>query len=369
MSHPLADWHERRGGHLVPVPGSAIDDANPAVRPQQWVASYPGTTPSEPFDPQHHVALVDRSWTGRLELVGEDRHRFLNGLVTCDTSEQALPAGAVRYGYFTDGRGRVMADTLVLSLLDRIWLELPAGRQKLVRQHLEKYIVADRVDVRPLGDFVSLALVGSRVCERVRQAYGLEADALTAAGTVRLGTTELFVHPHPRLGVPAVQIWVSSGIAEPVVEDLQAGLDLSPIGNADLEPFRVCEGVPFWGVDFDEGNLPGELAVEGAVDYDKGCYLGQEVVARMHYRGRPAQELRRVHGQGPPPEAGAELVAAAAGETAPGRPGRIKSAVADPRDPAAWAGLAMLPKALLDEETLTLEGRPVRVVARPSAVR
>ena len=93
------------------------------------------------------TALLDRSSAARLELRGADRQRFLNGLVTCDT--KTLKPGHGVYGFFTDGKGRVLADVVVLALEDRLWLELPAGQGDAIARHLQKYIIADRVDVEP----------------------------------------------------------------------------------------------------------------------------------------------------------------------------------------------------------------------------
>ena len=95
---------------------------------------------------RERCGLVDRSWVSRLELCGADRARFLNGLVTSDVEN--LEPGTGIYGFFTDLKGRVMADVWVMALEDRFWLELPSGTRDQIRAHLEKYVVADRVEVQ-----------------------------------------------------------------------------------------------------------------------------------------------------------------------------------------------------------------------------
>ena len=360
MSSALEQLHQTLGGRRTTV--------RAAVSGPSWIADY-GVVGERAFDREAEIGLVDRSWAGRLELVGEDRFRFLNGLVTCDVSAERLPAGSVRYGFLTEGKGRILSDLQLVALEDRLWLELPAGRAAAVREHLEKYIVADRVDVRPLADFALLALVGPSVWDRLAERYGIDASAAQRAQRVGLAGTDVLMHSHPRLGIEAAQLWVSSGIAAPLAEDLLEGLAARPLGNDVLEELRVAAGIPAWGVDFDERHLPGEVAVAGAVDWDKGCYLGQEIVARMHYRGAPARQLRIVSGEGSAPENGAALLHGGASAEAEKTVGALASVLAaappDTEEPR-WSGLAMLRRAVLEEEEFRLaDGRAVRLVGEP----
>lgn len=311
----LDRWHRDHGAEM-----RTLRDREVAWR---YVAT--ATTSREPVSVSdllrgERLGLLDRSGCGRLELIGEDRERFLSGLVTCRVA--GLGAGECTYGYFTEGKGRILSDVLVIALEDRLWLELPSPTEaNEIRAHLEKYIVADRVEVLPLGDFVQLALVGAGTHHALRSASELSApgsdvdvardhDAtLGDGGVVRLGKTQLFVHRHPRLGTTAVQFWVSSGIASDVADDLLEHFAAQLIGHETAERVRLIAGVPRYGADFDSSNLPGEVAVRGAVDFEKGCYLGQEIVARMHYRGQPARQLRRLRARGTGPEV-EELIAA-----------------------------------------------------------
>src|SRR5512147_1809352 len=88
-------------------------------------------------------AFVDRSSTGRLEIVGADRHRFLNAYVTCDVKSLAPGEGA--YGFFTNPQGRILSDAVVLAHEDRLWIEVAPGQEEAMAHHLRKYILSDRV--------------------------------------------------------------------------------------------------------------------------------------------------------------------------------------------------------------------------------
>jgi folate-binding protein YgfZ len=273
------------------------------------------------------------------------------------------------YGYFTNGKGRILSDGLVLALPDRIWIEIPAGCAQAVKDHLVKYIVADRVEVRSLGDFVQVALMGSPLEALWSEVFSQELP--TGNQVVVLGRTQLFVHRHPLLGVPAVQFWVSSGIAEPVLEDLLATCHAVLAGWRELEQQRIAAGVPRFGRDFDATHLPAEVAMAGAVAFDKGCYLGQEIVARLHYRGQAAREIRRLTWSDGPdaidPGTTPELAVFGLGDRS------TDTAVVAPEvgRVTSWCtlaggesrALAMLRRSELDAPKVLVEGLPSRITA------
>src|SRR6185295_10604111 len=134
---PLARFHERLGaafaaeaGVLVPARYGPVAEEYRALR--------------------EGCGLADRSWTGRLEVLGADRLRFLNAYVTCDVKSLAPGEGA--YGFLTNPQGRILSDLVVLVREDRLWLEIPPGREEAIASHLGKYVLADRVEVHGLAE-------------------------------------------------------------------------------------------------------------------------------------------------------------------------------------------------------------------------
>ena len=237
--------------------------------------------------------LLDRSGAGRLELLGADRQRFLNAYVTCDV--KALPPGQGAYGFFTSPQGRILSDVVVLAHEDRLWLEVAPGREGLLAEHLKKYILADRVEVRTLDDMVPLSLIGPRAGEVLLEGNpGVELPpGLWQHARVSVRGTEVTLVRSGRLGAEAYTLWVSASIASHLAEDLLADPEVKPAGLEAWEILRTEAGVPRFGMDFGEENFPQETgAAEEAVSYTKGCYLGQEVVARIHYRGGVQKILR-----------------------------------------------------------------------------
>ncbi|MCP4662745.1 MAG: hypothetical protein GY856_45710 [bacterium] len=268
--------------------------------------------------------LIDRSQVARLELRGADRVRFLNGFVTCDVESPAPGHGV--YGFLTEIKGRVIADLVVLVLEDRLWLELPEGTGEEIAAHLRKHVIADQVEIRTLDDMIPLTLIGPRatgvlgdveppicpppgeppICPPPGEppicpppGEPLPEETFRHRRVSILGHQVRLVR-EPELGVPVWTLWASASIAAALSEALferGEGYGLRAVGRRAFEILRVEAGRPLFGQDFGAENFPQEIAanrpgMEEAVSYTKGCYLGQEVVARIHHRGGVQRVLR-----------------------------------------------------------------------------
>ena len=290
---PLARFHERLGAAFEAVDGVLVPARYRSVA-EEYRALREG------------CGLTDRSWTGRLEILGADRHRFLNAYVTCDV--QTLEPGEGAYGFLTNPQGRILADVVVLAHEDRLWLQLPPGREEAMANHLRKYILADRVEVRGLPDMLPWSLVGPRTAE------ALGAAGLPPPGDWRhvrsmVHGTEVELQRTGRLGAEAYTLWVSASIARHLAAQLLENPAVTLAGFEAMEILRAEAGIPRCGQDFGPENFPQETGAEEAVSFTKGCYLGQEVVARIHYRGGVQKALRGLDfDSGAAPRPGARLL-------------------------------------------------------------
>ena len=274
---PLARLHEHLGAVLAPIDGGAS-------APLRY-----GAVTEEHRTLREGCGLADRSWMGRLEILGADRHRFLNGYVTCDV--KSLAPGEGTYGFVTNHQGRILSDLIVLAHEDRLWLLLPPGQEEPVAKHLRKYVLADRVEVLPLEDMLPISLIGPRAAEALGGAE-LPPPGDWRHVRSRIQGTEVALQRSGRLGAAAYTLWVSASIAAHLVEGLLENPTVRPVGFEALEILRTEAGIPRFGRDFGAENFPQETGAEEAVSYTKGCYLGQEVVARIHYRGGVQKTLR-----------------------------------------------------------------------------
>ncbi len=257
--------------------------------------------------------LVDRLWVEHLELTGEDRRRFLNGMVTGDT--RALEAGEGRFVFFTSAQGRILAEARVSALAESLLLELPGGCAEPIAEHLSRYIVADRVELLPRPDLRALTLVGPgawAVAGRLAPGADEPADRWYSLGAEWEGGA-LVLAREERLGGPAITVRVAEEAAQAVAERLLEELDgaaARPAGFTTAEALRVEAGLARYGPDFGDDRFPQEVGETDALDFEKGCYLGQEVVARIHYRGKVNHRLcglRLGGGELPPPGSVVEL--------------------------------------------------------------
>lgn len=231
------------------------------------------------------VAVVTAWPSDELEVSGDDRCRFLNGLVTCDLRQ--LAPGKGRYGFITTVKGRVMSDVIAVALEDRFLLVLPTGSAAQVQDHIERYKVADRVTVSAARAHSRAFLAGPEAGATLREIVGDVPDVWGG----RCGPGWWIVGD-PRLGVPGWRI----GTERPEGAEVSLALDAADLVSAGAEAttaVRVERGFARFAIDFDHRSVPQETGLEGlAVSYDKGCYLGQEVVARIHYRGSPSGRLK-----------------------------------------------------------------------------
>lgn len=239
-----------------------------------------------------------------IDLSGADRVRFLHGLVTADVKALGAAGGEGKsasdgapasvkvlpsvYGYVTARDGRIISDLLIVAAADCLRLVLPARTRDTVAGHLRGYVIADRVEIGERADLVVFGLPDEK-----------GAAAALAAGDWTFPGVTVDVVSGDLAGAPGALLVVAAAAVEVVTAGLiERGVAVG--SAADHLAWRVAHGVPACGVDFgrgtagpdDPGHFPQEVGVADAVSYTKGCYLGQEVVARIHYRGGVKRGLR-----------------------------------------------------------------------------
>lgn len=237
-----------------------------------------------------------------LVLTGADRVRFLNGQVTCDIKQ---PAPALAHGYFTTGKGRVESAVTVQIDHEELRLLLPAGQGQPMLDRLRKYLIADRVELSLRGGvgFYVLGEPGMELLDPLGIAlpkepwrwvlYELQYQMQTLTRLPNLGIGR---------DIPCVILVAENAQLN---ADTLAQTGMLDAGEAAYHQLRIEAGVAEFGSDYGTENFPQEVGDPDAVSYTKGCYLGQEVVARIHYRGGVQRRLRglRIMAERPLPPA------------------------------------------------------------------
>jgi folate-binding protein YgfZ len=229
--------------------------------------------------------LLDRSERGKLALTGAEAKAFLNGQVTNEV--EALDSGQGIYAAFLSPKGKMLGDLRILDLGDELWLDTERTTLQELFNMIRRYRIGYEVELhkRTLERGL-LSLIGPDA-RAVARADGLPPDehANVAAEVegiaVRLVATDA-----------GVDLISDSGATEALAAALRAR-GAASVDEAAAEVLRVEAGRPRYGIDLDDSVIPQEAGLnERAVSFTKGCYVGQETVARLHWKGKPNRHLR-----------------------------------------------------------------------------
>ncbi len=282
IADPLHDLHEQAEAEFQPYADGQI--VSTFGEPQAEYAAL-----------RKGAGLMDLPQRGVLELTGRDRLPFLNNLVTNQTFDKAtktgLAAGSGVYAFLLQAKnGRIVADLNVLELGDRTLIELDGRLAAAVAVALEKYRFAEQVTITDrTGQLHELAVHGPRAKIALRELPPLEP---MACATVDLYGTPVVVWRDDPTGSVGHHLIVPADAARLVWMNTIAR-HVRPVGWAAFNAARVEAGRPLFGIDFDDTALPAETGplLGRAVSFTKGCYPGQEIVARMHARRQASKRI------------------------------------------------------------------------------
>jgi folate-binding protein YgfZ len=298
-----------------------------------------------------------------LAVRGEDRASFLQGMLSNDVA--SLGPGRGAYALLLTEQGRVVGDLRVLALADELVLDVARDRAGAVRRALERFVVADDVEVEDRPE-VAVALRGPRAGEVVSRVFGIDGGALPECGHAAAeGGTSRRIARIRDVGVDGFFLWLATADAAGAVAAILAAGGCEAPREA-VEVLRVQGGWAREGVDFDERTLAPEVpSLARSISFRKGCYLGQEVVERVAARGHVNWLVMRLEGEGssaPPRGATVEHQGADVG--------RVTSSAVDDGRIAALARIRREASAVGTPVTVTLADGDValRVAETPAAL-
>jgi folate-binding protein YgfZ len=240
------------------------------------------------LDAQYRVmrkgaGLLERSGLGKLLVRGGDAAEFLQGQLTNEV--EALGEGQGAYAALLDRKGHIQADLRLLRLADGFWLDTEAAALAPLRKHLETYKIGREVEVLDrTAEEAIVSVIGPQAWAVAGADPGEEYAHLEATpGGVRCRVVAT------DLGVDCILPAPDSAALTGALLDAGA----ARVSEAAAEILRVERGRPRFGTEMGPEAMPAEAGiVERAISFTKGCYIGQEPVARLHYRGRPNRHLR-----------------------------------------------------------------------------
>lgn len=252
-------------------------------------------TPTVSLDGQYRAlreeaGLLERPGRAILEIRGSEAAEMLQGQLTNDI--EALSPGEGCYAALLDRKGKMRSDMRVLAAApELVLLDCPEGPADDVEAHMQMYKVGRDVEVARSEQQAVISLIGPGTArllgDRPLGPEHAHREIEVAGAEARLVSTDL-----------GADLIVAAADAEAAVAELlERGAE--PVGAEAAEIVRVESGRPLFGAEMGSDTIPQEAGLnERAVSFEKGCYIGQETVARLHYRGKPNRHLRRLVGGG-----------------------------------------------------------------------
>jgi len=295
---PLADDHQARRATLAAYHGAEV--------PLRF-----GDAGAEHEAVRAAVGLFDFSFRSKFTLRGEHRVRFLHRIVSNDVKN--LSTGQGTYATLLSAQGRILVDLRIYADEDRLWVDTDADLAEKAIINLKRYIVGDHVEIEP-SELSAVAIQGPQSWKALQEFFGsnlaplereMDHSAIDYGGrharVVRLSST----------GEEGYEVWLEAGTLR---RFWRAALDenqASACGTQALESLRIEAGIPRYGQDLAEDTLPLEAGLLNALSFDKGCYIGQEIVERARSRGHVNWKLRglRLEAGAPVPRPGESLTA------------------------------------------------------------
>jgi folate-binding protein YgfZ len=267
------------------------------------------------------AGVIDLSFRSRICLTGADRVRFLHGQVTNDIKKLRIGEGC--YAAITTAKGKMESDLNIFALADELLLDFEPGLTEKISVRLEKFIVADDVQIVDAAPHYGLLSVqGPKAAEAVRALNLFPEFPTQHLGSIKISDAtlgEIYLVNNARLDIcrsRGDEAQIEKKSETPHVVSYNFGFDLfvpnnslgavadkliaaakqiggRAVGWTAFETARIEAGIPRFGADMDETNLPLECGIERrAIVYNKGCYIGQEVINRIHSVGHVNKELR-----------------------------------------------------------------------------
>ncbi len=289
-----------------------LSGTNPSERSSAVAVPDFGDTSAEFQSLLSGCGLYDLSGRAKIAVTGGDRVRWLNGMVTNNVRDLAPGHGV--YAFLLNAQGRIQADLYVFQRGESLLVDTERGQREKVLQLFDHYIIADDVEIADIGDkLAAFGLTGPesrRVLERAgiavpELAHLQFADVAWQHAGQRTTVTLLRSGEEAR---ESWQVWVApEHVSELRDALLKAGARAT--GVAALNLFRISRGIPQFGVDIRERDLPQETGQTRALNFTKGCYLGQEIVERIRSRGAVHRQFTAFAVEGTLPEPGTKILA------------------------------------------------------------
>ena len=233
----------------------------------------------------HGCGVYPLDARSKIVVTGEDRTRWLNGMVTNNVRDLALNHGL--YAFLLNPQGKIQGDLYAFNRGENIVLDIDRGQAEKLLGILDHYIVMDDVAIEDASDRLAAVGVQGPKARAVLLSAGIEVPEFAPLQLIDLawhGSAITLLRAEAWKG-EAYEIWIEPKHSLALMEALRQG-GAVPVGAAAQRLYRMAVGIPLYGEDIRERDLPQETGQERALHFAKGCYVGQEIVERIRSRGQ-----------------------------------------------------------------------------------
>jgi folate-binding protein YgfZ len=245
------------------------------------------------------VALIDKNYRAYLSFTGPDRVRYLNAILTNNIKDLAANHGIV--SLLLNPQGHILAEIETYAFADRLFCVSYAMIRERLIEWLDKYIIMDDVTLTDeTPRYGTLAVEGPKAAALVQEVAGADItkyEELSSRGG-KVGSIPCFIGKRSPGGVPGAEFLAESEKLPElwqILSDAARWHEGGPMGYSALSGMRLAQGVPWFGYDFGEKQIPHEAGLQDShINYTKGCYTGQEIVERVRSRGQVNRQRVRL---------------------------------------------------------------------------
>jgi folate-binding protein YgfZ len=236
------------------------------------------------------AGIYDLGYMAFLRVSGKDRVRWLNGMVT--NTVQSLEEDHSNYSFLLNAQGRILGDATIYQFSDHLLLETDRSQIARLAAHLDHFIIMDEVELHELDASTTVLGIAGPQSEEILCKLGLTPPTENALAHSDIeGSAVTIMHTFSPV-VPRFELWVPVASLPSIWSALTAAGGV-PCGVSSIEALRVLSAIPLYGVDIQERHLAQETAQTRALNFNKGCYLGQEIVERIRSRATIHRTLRQ----------------------------------------------------------------------------
>jgi folate-binding protein YgfZ len=251
-------------------------------------------------------AIFDKGWQAKLVLTGEDRVRWLNGMVTNNVRDLAVGHGV--YSFLLNAQGRIQGDLVAYNRGDYLLVTTDREQAPAIAAIFDRYIIMDDVEVADISDKLATIGVAGRNARDLLSNARIDVTQLEPGRVSDTVWRDIGISvarsAQPRMD--GYELWFPGDSADKVWDALQSA-GATAVGSDALELYRITRGLPRFGIDLRDRDLPQETGQHYALNFAKGCYIGQEIVERIRSRAILHRTFVGFEVEGEPPTPGTKV--------------------------------------------------------------